>query len=149
MSTTKTLPLDTPVWFGDSSAGEGKTVTFMIDFINPTNPQDQVNTQVNLLSDDEDRLLHISCRRNEHVIVFNSRKAGGEWGKEERVQNHSLWENGTATIGVQVSADTYTCSINYSPIHVYNKRIAKEAKGALYKADQTSSFGNPIKVVIQ
>jgi Galactoside-binding lectin len=108
------------------------------------------NASLNLLSDNNDYLLHISILRVTRTIHVNSRAATSDWGKHE----HMDWE-GTFTdgqpiiISIRNNADTFTIFVNGKNRYVYKKRIdlPTQAVGYLkYASVTTAIFGPAIAV---
>jgi hypothetical protein len=84
------------------------------------------NTYVNIISADNNILLHISIRRAQNAIVLNSRTADGPWGTEERVTLEGRFVNGlNTTITVYDHGDRFQVLIDYNTIHYYEKRIQR------------------------
>lgn len=86
-------PKGVPLFLGhelkfDRPIGDGGSIVFYSTCINlvPDFGHNIDNTSVNVLSADKDTLLHISIRRAENAIVFNSQMHGGGWQQEERVR---------------------------------------------------------------
>ncbi|KAF5681253.1 FAD NAD(P)-binding domain-containing protein [Fusarium heterosporum] len=107
------------------------------------------NTSINVLSSEDDVLLHISFRRAENQIVFNSRLRNYGWGKEERVSFQGVLSKTDATVAVRLETNSYTIYIDDSIIHTYSKRILKDAQRISYQTARESLFTNPIGVVFQ
>ncbi|KAH6843433.1 hypothetical protein B0I37DRAFT_418534 [Chaetomium sp. MPI-CAGE-AT-0009] len=114
-------------------------------------PDEQVaidNTSVNVLSAEDDNLLHVSFRRAENQIVFNSHEAGGPWGPEERVSLQGVFNKTDVTIAIRLEKDRYEVLINDSIIHTYKKRIIKDARSVSYECNSQSVFEDPIGVIV-
>ncbi|KAF8244381.1 Galectin-3 [Wilcoxina mikolae CBS 423.85] len=105
------------------------------------------NTAVNLLHSG-DYLLHVSIRRRENAIVFNSRAANGNWGTEERETLDGRFVGPNTTITVYDHGDRYQILFDYHTVHYYNKRIQKNADSISYTINQgqTPPFSNPLAV---
>ncbi|KAF5590567.1 FAD NAD(P)-binding domain protein [Fusarium subglutinans] len=108
------------------------------------------NTSVNITSADDEDLLHISFRRVENQIVFNSRLKDTQgnlvWGSEERVPLQGVFSKTDVTILVRLEDDVYQVYVDDSIIHSYKKRIRKDARGVSYRANTKSLFTDPIQV---
>lgn len=106
------------------------------------------NVAVNLLSGDNDFLIHVSFRRAENAIVFNSMAAGGGWGAEERVPLAGKFVGPNNTVTICDHGDRFQILIDGHTVKYYNKRIAKNAKNISYtmNPNQTSAFSNPVAV---
>ncbi|KAM0207632.1 hypothetical protein ACHAPQ_009547 [Fusarium lateritium] len=104
------------------------------------------NTSLNIHSAKGDHLLHISFRRAENQIAFNSKPTDSSWGPEERVSLQGVFSKTDATIGVRLEADFYNIYIDDSIIHTYKKRIIKDAHNLSYSTASESLFTNPIEV---
>ncbi|KAK8013735.1 hypothetical protein PG991_009328 [Apiospora marii] len=111
------------------------------------------NTSVIILSVEGDHLLHISFRRAENQIVFNSCPSGPldslKWGKEELIPLQGVFSRTDITIAVRLEADKYEIYIDDSIIHTFTKRIRKNAQKVTCRANRESRavFANPIGVV--
>ncbi|KAM0433636.1 hypothetical protein ACHAQK_009254 [Fusarium lateritium] len=106
------------------------------------------NTSLNIHSAKGDHLLHISFRRAENQIAFNSKPTDSSWGPEERVSLQGVFSKTDATIGVRLEADFYNIYIDDSIIHTYKKRIIKDAHNLSYSTASESLFTNPIEVEV-
>ncbi|RYP44511.1 hypothetical protein DL768_009032 [Monosporascus sp. mg162] len=87
----------------------GSHIVFYSSSFNPY-PDTQVyidNTSVNVLSAEDDTLLHVSFRRAENQIVFNSMKTGDAWGNEERVSLQGVFNKTDVTIAIRLEANCY------------------------------------------
>jgi Galactoside-binding lectin len=106
------------------------------------------NTAINLMSNEGDYLLHISIRRPENAIVFNSMPANGNWGTEERVTLQGKFVGPNTTIMVYDHGDRYQILFDYHTVHYFVKRIKKNATNISYSInkDQTPPFSNPLAV---
>ncbi|KAF4971520.1 hypothetical protein FZEAL_9835 [Fusarium zealandicum] len=107
------------------------------------------NTSLNIHSAKSDQLLHISFRRVENQIVFNSKPSGSNWGTEERVSLQGVFSKTDATIGVRLEDEFYHIYIDDFIIHTYKKRIIKDAQNISYRTASESLFTNPIEVEVQ
>lgn len=106
------------------------------------------NTAFNLLSPEEDFLLHISFRRAENAIVFNSRTVNGDWGAEERVTLKGRFVGPDNTVTVYDHGDRFQILIDFHTAHYYTKRIKKNTTSVSYtiNPNQTSPFSDPVAV---
>jgi hypothetical protein len=107
------------------------------------------NTYVNIISADNNILLHISIRRAQNAIVLNSRTADGPWGTEERVTLEGRFVNGlNTTITVYDHGDRFQVLIDYNTIHYYEKRIHENGTAVSYNTNEghTSPFSDVLAV---
>ncbi|KAA8893847.1 galectin [Sphaerosporella brunnea] len=103
------------------------------------------NTAINL-KHGNDILLHISIRRKENAVVFNSKTANGNWGAEERIVLKGAFSGPNTTITVYNHGDRFQILFDYHTVHYYNKRIQANADNVSYNRnpDQTPPFSNPL-----
>lgn len=128
----------------------GSYIVFYSPSFNPF-PDEKVyidNTSVNVRSAEHDILLHVSFRRAENQIVFNSRETNGNWGPEERVSLQGVFNKTDVTIAIRLENDRYEVLINDSIIHTYKKRIIKDARAVSYECNSQSVFADPIGVLV-
>lgn len=107
------------------------------------------NTAVNILDAAGDILLHVSIRRAENAIVFNSLPVNGAWGTEERVTLRGLFGNGlNTTITIYDHGDRFQILIDYKTVHYYAKRIQANGTAISYAINpgQISPFSNTLSV---
>ncbi|KAH6886713.1 hypothetical protein BKA70DRAFT_1165193 [Coprinopsis sp. MPI-PUGE-AT-0042] len=52
------------------------------------------NSNINLMNQQGDIILHISFRRAQNAIVFNDRKYNGAWGTEQRIPFKDVFADG-------------------------------------------------------
>jgi hypothetical protein len=106
------------------------------------------NTAFNLLDKAGDILLHISFRRPENAIVFNTCPKNGGWGKEERVTLSGTFIGADTTVTVYDHGNRYQILIDYHTVHYYEKRINQPTSCVSYtiNENQTPPFSNPIAV---
>ncbi|KAI9454510.1 hypothetical protein HD554DRAFT_2043017 [Boletus coccyginus] len=110
------------------------------------------NTNLNLRDNDGNVLLHISFRRAENAIVFNTKKVGVGWGQEERVPLDGKIATPASNTAIMVFdfGNHYQILIDYRSVHSYNKRLAgKNVRSISYGVNpgQTPVFGNRMQVV--
>lgn len=103
------------------------------------------NTSVNLRHGD-DYLLHISIRRVEKRIYFNTFR-NGAWDKNPQAVNlENVFSGPGAVIKVKASDTSYEISFDESPtVHTFKKRINGDATTVSYGIEnQRPVFSNPI-----
>ena len=82
-------------------------------------------TQISIKDANDDTIFHISIRRGQGEIIFNS-KLDGSWGEEERIPIGSRFENEEgATILIHDQGNGYEVSIDW----VHALWFAKRADG--------------------
>jgi hypothetical protein len=150
---TYTLPLQGKVQF-EKPLTVGSFVVFYsssLDMLPDVNPKVDIdNTSFNILTADGDYLLHISLRRRENAIVFNSRTASGGWGDEERVVLEGIFDSQQtkAAVAVRIHETSFAIYFDGKLRKSYNKRIIKDAQGAAYACNSQSVFSNPVTVAV-
>ncbi|KAF7340703.1 FAD/NAD(P)-binding domain-containing protein [Mycena sanguinolenta] len=131
---------------------DGGSIVFYSNTVNLVPPSGaQIdNTSVNLLSADDDFLLHLSVRSAENAIVFNSRPSGNPWGAEERIPLHGVFERTDATITIRLRSQSWVILVDGIPIASYNLRIKKPAISASYSGNDKDAlvFSNPLLVTV-
>ncbi|KAI9458793.1 hypothetical protein HD554DRAFT_1691010 [Boletus coccyginus] len=109
------------------------------------------NTALNLRDKDGNLLLHISFRRAENAIVFNTNKVGVGWGQEERVPLDGKIATPASNTAIMVFdfGNHYHILIDYRSVHSYNKRLAGNVRSVSYGVNpgQIPVFGNRMQVV--
>lgn len=80
-------------------------------------------TAINLFNNNGDRLLQISVRQSENLIVFNSRSANGDWDEEEREALQSSFLVPNFTITIYDHGDRYQVLFSHHTVHYFRKRI--------------------------
>lgn len=103
------------------------------------------NSNVNLLNG-KDILLHISIRRVENRIIFDT-KRGDTWDEKHQVIDlKGVFSGPGAIIRVDSNANSYDVSFNNSPtIHTFPKRINADATAVSYEAnEQRRVFSDPV-----
>ncbi|KAG2074672.1 hypothetical protein BDR04DRAFT_1092886 [Suillus decipiens] len=109
------------------------------------------NTSLNLQDNKKNLLLHISFRRAENAIVFNTRKIGVGWGSEERVPlDGKILTPAIQTVIMIFDFDThYHILIDYRTVHSYKKRLPGNVRSVSYHVNpgQNPVFGNRMQVV--
>ncbi|KAH6911073.1 Galectin-3 [Coprinopsis sp. MPI-PUGE-AT-0042] len=107
------------------------------------------NTSINLLNSQDDILLHISIRRLENAIVFNTRPHNGGWGNEERIPlKGAFTDRRDPTITVYDHPDRLQIMFDYKTVHYYNKRIRDKVSKLSYQINQgqTPPFSDVLAV---
>jgi Galactoside-binding lectin len=125
-------------------------VHFYVSTVSLTPDPNGDNTSLNLLSDKQDYLLHISIRRDAHTIVLNSRNATSSWGRNEYIDWAGTFTDGQpTTISIRNNADTFTIFINGENRHLYKKRINLPTQAVAYlkyASMTTAIFGLAVAV---
>ena len=109
------------------------------------------NTAINLLNTSGQLILHISFRRDENVIVFNTHRRG-RWEVEERVgfQASFTSEDGhiqpSPSIAICDHGDRFQVMINYHTIHYFMKRFLDNAAAISYQSENKSLFSDNLDV---
>ncbi|EYE94763.1 Galectin-3 [Aspergillus ruber CBS 135680] len=93
------------------------------------------NTNVNFYNDEGDNLLHISFRRVEKEIVFNSGPVGGDWGDEERVDLPGVFFRDDSYVIVYDHGDRYQILIDGRTVHYFTKRQGGEGTSVGYSVN--------------
>ncbi|KAF5536590.1 galectin [Fusarium napiforme] len=148
----KSLQLGNSIIF-DKVFEAGTFITFYSETYKPVPDKnvDVDNTSLNIQSLDDDYLLHISFRRAENQIVFNSFPVTPEtleWGPEDRVSLQGVFSKTDARVSVRLEANHYKVYVDDSIIHTYKKRIIKDAQRISYRTNSESVFTNPITVEV-
>jgi hypothetical protein len=106
------------------------------------------HTNLNILSANQDRLLHISVRRTDNMICFNAREAAGAWGKEERVSLFRVFQQPEVTITIRSKQSVFIMFVDGVIVHTFVKRIYEDVKGISYDCKSTSVFTDPIQLIV-
>jgi hypothetical protein len=143
------LPLGESITF-DKVLAPGGAVTFRSSSVNlqPDLSAAGDNTGVNLVSAENDMLLHVSVRRKENAIVLNARLDAASWGTEERVPLAGAFEQKTATITALVQDASFVVLIDGIVVHTFAKRISKDVRGISYRANSGSAFADNIDITV-
>ncbi|KAF8462400.1 concanavalin A-like lectin/glucanase domain-containing protein [Kalaharituber pfeilii] len=88
-------------------------------------------SSLNLLNHSGDILLHISFRRQENAIVFNTRR-NGNWESEERVVLTSVTSGRVTNVMVYDHGNRYQILIDGRTAHYFNKRYQEPAMQVHY-----------------
>ena len=128
----KTVHLEEDLTAGEIAIFQSST----LDLTPPKGGPPNEGTVIDFVRDG-DILLHISIRRKEGVIVFNSKPAGADWEKEERIPLAGALHAPHTTIMVYDHGDRFHILTDYHTLHVFHKRIYKNAKGFHYRSDTT------------
>lgn len=129
----------------------GSSVTFVSTSYNP-----KPNTDVRIdgagfnLINGNDILLHISVRRAQNYIDFNTRR-GNTWGHGKRVSLSGVFSGPGAVIKVAVSHTSYEISFDSSSVtHTFPKAIQGDATAVSYYEDENRAptFSNPVIAAI-
>ncbi|KAH6912476.1 Galectin-3 [Coprinopsis sp. MPI-PUGE-AT-0042] len=107
------------------------------------------NTSINLLSSQDDILLHISIRRQEGAIVLNSCTNTEGWGIEERIPlTETFTDPVNPTITVYDHPDRLQLAFDYKNVHYYTKRVNDEVARLSYNINegQTPVFSEVLVV---
>ncbi|KAH7106383.1 hypothetical protein BKA62DRAFT_293475 [Auriculariales sp. MPI-PUGE-AT-0066] len=139
----KEIDFGRPIGDGGSVQFYSNTVNLVSDFSNYID-----NTSINIESSDGDTLLHVSVRRVENAIVFNSLSKGGEWGTEERVALLGVFERTDATFTVRLNGAEWHILVDGRPIKTYHQRIHKPAVTASYRSNNRPVFSDPLLVTV-
>jgi hypothetical protein len=101
--------------------------------VDPVKPDDGIDmTQISIIDAKNDIIFHISIRRGQGQIIFNS-KLGGSWGEEERVDMARRFDNEDgATILIHDQGEGFGVSIDW----VHAIWFAKRAQGTTPKSIQ-------------
>ncbi|KAF9236893.1 galectin, partial [Melanogaster broomeanus] len=105
-------------------------------------------TSVNLNDSDGNRVLHLSFRRSQNLIVFNHKK-NGTWGTEERVALGGKFFKPDTTVMVYDHGDRFQILIDYRTVHYFTKRITASVRSVSYFCNQgqTPVFSNTMQVI--
>lgn len=128
----KTVDLDDEFKTGETAIFQSSS----LDLTPPSGGPASEGTIINIWHD-KDILLHISIRRKEGVIVFNSRRAGADWDKEERIPLAGALHGPHTTIIVYDHGDQFQILTDYHTLHTIQKRIYENGKSFSYHSDAT------------
>ena len=112
--------------------------------LNPTpEPQAHIdNTNVNFYNEEGNNILHISFRRVEKQIVFNTAPDGVSWEREERVGLSDVLLRNDTFIVVYDHGDRYQILVDGRTVHHFNKRYGGEGVEVSYEVNKYTQ--NPI-----
>ncbi|KAF8462358.1 concanavalin A-like lectin/glucanase domain-containing protein [Kalaharituber pfeilii] len=103
-------------------------------------------SNLNLLNHSDDILLHMSFRRQENTIVFNTRR-NGKWESEEREVLTGVASGGVTNVMVYDHGDRYQILIDGRTVHYFTKRYHEPATQVRYcKNPQGLLLSDPIVV---
>ncbi|KAJ3484805.1 hypothetical protein NLI96_g5380 [Meripilus lineatus] len=151
--TTLTIPI------GDTRSllfplRDGDVVSFIASttLLQPDSSPNGDNTSLNLVSGDDDYLLHISFRRADQSVRLNSRRPDGPWGAEESFKFDGSFTDGRpSVVSVSVRGSKYLIAIDGRLRYTYAQRINAPAKGLRYgrNGDMTTAiFGNSVNAQV-
>lgn len=135
-------PLDRPFFVG-------KTLNFQSSSLN-LEPDHKVhidNSNVNLHWGNN-ILLHISIRRAENRIIFDTQRGSAWDDRLEVIPLRGVFTGRRPTIGVVARANSYDIFFDGRRLHSYTKRIIADATAISYRTNPNQSlvFSNPIEV---
>ncbi|KAG1877915.1 hypothetical protein DFJ58DRAFT_753215 [Suillus subalutaceus] len=109
------------------------------------------NTNLNLQDNNKNLLLHISFRRPENAIVFNTMQTRVGWGTEERVPLDGKISTPASNTAIMVFdfGSHYHILIDYRTVHSYKKRLPGNVRSVSYHVNlgQNPVFGKRMQVV--
>ncbi|KAI1173331.1 hypothetical protein F4777DRAFT_581010 [Nemania sp. FL0916] len=153
MATTVTIPIGDTVALS-SALRDGDVVSFIAESttLKPDSSPNGDNTSLNLVSGDDDYLVHISIRRGNQTVVLNSRSADGNWGSEETFNfDGSFVDGSSSVVTVTLKGSNFLIAIEGKLRYTYARRIDKTVKGLRYarNGDMTTAiFGDSITAQI-
>lgn len=100
------------------------------------------NTNVNFYNEDGDNILHISFRRVEEEIVFNTAPEGSNWDQEERVALPGVLLRNDTYVVVYDHGDRYQILIDGRTVHHFTKRYGGDGVEVGYDVNEYTQ--NPI-----
>lgn len=109
------------------------------------------NTDINLHNASGQVVLHISLRRDENVIVFNTYR-DNHWEVEERVgfEGNFTSEDGHIELSPSITIcdheDRFQVMINYRTIHYFKKRFLDNAAAVSYNSSHKPLFSDILDV---
>lgn len=118
-----TLPLHSDLHFRQVLKADSVILleSSSVDFLNPDTDIDM--TQLSLLDETNDVIFHISIRRGEGEIIFNS-KIGGSWGEEECItMEHRFGSEDGATIMIHDQGEGFEVWIDWVHAIWFAKRV--------------------------
>lgn len=141
------LYVNEPQSFLQYPLSEGRAVNFSstsLDGVPDKSAPEYDNSSVNILKG-PDALLHVSIRRRENRIVFNTR-TGTSFGKEEEIKLEGVFSGPYPSITVVDKKDTYDIYFDNRLLKTYTKRIKGDGTSISYNVnpDQRPVFSNPI-----
>jgi len=153
MSTSYTLDVGKEVYIkGGDITTDGIIVFWPVSYDRTPDLKHGIdNTYLNLRDNNGNSLLHISFRRAENAIVFNTKKVELGWGQEERVplDGKIATPAGKTPIMVFDFGNHYHILIDYRTVYSYNKRLPGNVRSVSYGANegQNPVFGKRMQVV--
>ncbi|KAF8550243.1 hypothetical protein OG21DRAFT_442115 [Imleria badia] len=126
MSTSYTLDIGNHVYMGSDITTDGIIAFWPVSYDRtPDLKHGADNTSLNLWDNDSNLLLHISFRRVENAIVFNTKTNAKGWGREERVPLDGKIATPANQTAIMVFdfGNYYHILIGYRTVHSYNKRL--------------------------
>ncbi|KAJ5780085.1 hypothetical protein N7457_005245 [Penicillium paradoxum] len=92
--------------------------------MDPVKPSEGIDmTQISITDSEKDTIFHISIRRGQGQIVFNS-KIGGSWGEEQRIDIDRRFDSEDgATILIHDQGDGFEVSIDWVHAIWFAKRV--------------------------
>ena len=100
------------------------------------------NTNVNFYNEGGDNILHISFRRVEKQIVFNTAPEGNNWEQEERVDLPGVLLRNDTYVIVYDHGDRYQILIDGRTVHHFTKRYGGDGVEVGYDVNEYTQ--NPI-----
>lgn len=107
-------------------------------------------TQISITDANNDIILHISIRRVQGQIIFNS-KIGGSWGEEERIEIDRRFENEEgATILIHDQGEGFEVSLDWIHAIWFDKRVKGSTPQTIWydlgDKEGTSIFSEDLEV---
>ncbi|KAE8363174.1 hypothetical protein BDV27DRAFT_159078 [Aspergillus caelatus] len=101
--------------------------------LTPPSPSESDMTQLSITNGLGDIVFHISIRRTQCAIIFNTKPASGQWGPEVEVQleRHFRGQD-EATILIHDQGEGYETFVNWTHVHWFEKRIWPTAPQAIH-----------------
>jgi hypothetical protein len=131
MSSLYLIPVNNTVGLSQRVRADG-IVIFRSSQLNVASPA--CRTSLNLLSENNDIVLHIGFRRDENAIVFNACSSAG-WLSEERTSFGDKFEGNNYTVTVYDHGDRYQIAFNGKTGHYFTKRIRADVASLQYFVD--------------
>lgn len=153
MSTSYTLDIGKRVFVkGGDITGDGIIAFWPVCYDQTPDSTGGIdNTSLNLWDNQGDLLLHISFRRAEDAIVFNTDIVGSGWGREERVTLFGKIATPAYKTAIIVFdfVDRYHILIDYRTVHSYKKRLFANVRSVSYRVNvgQRPIFGDRMQMV--
>jgi hypothetical protein len=107
-------------------------------------------TQISITDESNDIILHVSIRRRQGEIIFNS-KLGGSWGKEEKIAiDHRFDNEDGSTILIHDQGKGFEISIDWVHAIWFGKRAedrtAQSISYGLADEQGTSTLADDLEV---